>query len=137
MIEREGGIWEGGDGGRGRGEGRRESRGKKKQGRGSILRFLHTQTQCDMHSDLCQLKKLLHRFLPRDKLPVGSHGLLALRLCHLKELFYELEKSPYAMSSWGPHLIGCKGQASIELGPEDVSLLERCPHFRGCFRTGE
>ena len=19
------------------------------------------------------------------------------------------------------------------LGPEDVSLLERCPHFRGCF----
>ena len=24
-------------------------------------------------------------------------------------------------------------QASIELGPEDVSLLERCPHFRGCY----
>ena len=24
-------------------------------------------------------------------------------------------------------------QASMELGPEDVSLLERCPHFRGCF----
>ena len=23
-------------------------------------------------------------------------------------------------------------QASMELGPEDVSLLERCPHFRGC-----
>ena len=22
-------------------------------------------------------------------------------------------------------------QASMELGPEDVSLLERCPHFRG------
>ena len=21
----------------------------------------------------------------------------------------------------------------FELGPEDVSLLERCPHFRGCF----
>ena len=20
----------------------------------------------------------------------------------------------------------------MELGPEDVSLLERCPHFRGC-----
>ena len=20
-----------------------------------------------------------------------------------------------------------------ELGPEDVSLLERCPHFRGCY----
>ena len=24
-------------------------------------------------------------------------------------------------------------QASVELGPEDVSLLERCPHFRGCY----
>ena len=23
-------------------------------------------------------------------------------------------------------------QASMESGPEDVSLLERCPHFRGC-----
>ena len=22
-------------------------------------------------------------------------------------------------------------QGSMELGPEDVSLLERCPHFRG------
>ena len=24
-------------------------------------------------------------------------------------------------------------QASVELGPEDVSLLERCPHFRGWY----
>ena len=24
-------------------------------------------------------------------------------------------------------------QASMELGPEDMSLLERCPHFRGCY----
>ena len=23
-------------------------------------------------------------------------------------------------------------QASVELGPEDVSLLERCPQFRVC-----
>ena len=21
----------------------------------------------------------------------------------------------------------------MELGPEDMSLLERCPHFRGCY----
>ena len=21
----------------------------------------------------------------------------------------------------------------MELGPEDASLLERCPHFRGCY----
>ena len=24
-------------------------------------------------------------------------------------------------------------QASMELGPEDEPLLERCPHFRGCY----
>ena len=24
-------------------------------------------------------------------------------------------------------------QSSMELGPEDMSLLERCPHFRGCY----
>ena len=24
-------------------------------------------------------------------------------------------------------------QVSVELGPEDVSLLERCPHFRGWY----
>ena len=29
-----------------------------------------------------------------------------------------------------PHFRGCYVQASMELGPEDVSLLERCPHFR-------
>ena len=29
-----------------------------------------------------------------------------------------------------PHFRGCYVQASM---PEDVSLLERCPHFRGCY----
>ena len=24
-------------------------------------------------------------------------------------------------------------ETPIEFGPEDVSLLERCPHFRGCY----
>ena len=28
-----------------------------------------------------------------------------------------------------PHFRGCYVQASAELGPEDVSLLERYPHF--------
>ena len=32
-----------------------------------------------------------------------------------------------------PHFRGCYARASVELGPEDVSLLERCPHFRGCY----
>ena len=31
-----------------------------------------------------------------------------------------------------PHFRGCCVRTSMELGPEDVSLLERCPHFRGC-----
>ena len=31
-----------------------------------------------------------------------------------------------------PHFRGCHVQDSVELGPEDVYLLERCPHFRGC-----
>ena len=30
-----------------------------------------------------------------------------------------------------PHFRGWYVQASMELGPEDVSLLERYPHFRG------
>ena len=30
-----------------------------------------------------------------------------------------------------PLFRGCYVQASMELGPEDVYLLERCPHFRG------
>ena len=34
-----------------------------------------------------------------------------------------------------PHFRGCHVQASMELGPEDVSLLERCPHFRGCYNV--
>ena len=32
-----------------------------------------------------------------------------------------------------PHFRRRYVQASMELGPEDVSLLERCPHFRGCY----
>ena len=32
-----------------------------------------------------------------------------------------------------PHFRECYVRASMELGPEDVSLLERCPHFRGCY----
>ena len=32
-----------------------------------------------------------------------------------------------------PHFRGCYVQASMELGPEDVSLLEMCPHLRGCY----
>ena len=34
-----------------------------------------------------------------------------------------------------PHFRGCYVQASMVLGPEDVSLLERCPHFSGVMYT--
>ena len=32
-----------------------------------------------------------------------------------------------------PHFRGCYVQATMELGPEDVSLLEKCSHFRECY----
>ena len=32
-----------------------------------------------------------------------------------------------------PYFRGWYVQASMELGPEDMSLLERCPHFRGWY----
>ena len=32
-----------------------------------------------------------------------------------------------------PHFRGWYVQASMELGPEDVSLLVRCPHIRGWY----
>ena len=32
-----------------------------------------------------------------------------------------------------PHFRGWYVQASMELGPKDVPLLERCPHFRGWY----
>ena len=31
-----------------------------------------------------------------------------------------------------PHFRGCCVQSAMELGTEDVSLLKRCPHFKGC-----
>ena len=32
-----------------------------------------------------------------------------------------------------PHFRRCYVQVSMELGPEDVFLLVRCPHFRQCY----
>ena len=50
--------------------------------------------------------------------------------------FLGLDKNWYQMVSLlerCPHFRGWYVQASMELGPEDVSLLERCPHFRGWY----
>ena len=40
-----------------------------------------------------------------------------------------------SLLEWCPHFRGCYVQASMELGPEDVHvpIRERCPHFRGCY----
>ena len=32
-----------------------------------------------------------------------------------------------------PRFSGCYVQASMQLGPEDVSLLEKCPRFSRCY----
>ena len=45
----------------------------------------------------------------------------------------ELEPKDVSLLQRCPHFRGCYVHASVELGPEDVSLLERCPHFRGCY----
>ena len=45
----------------------------------------------------------------------------------------ELGPEDVSLLEMCPHFRGCYVQASVELGPEDVSLLERCPHFRGCY----
>ena len=47
------------------------------------------------------------------------------------QLSWDLKMCPYqrgVLISEGGYV-----QASMELGPEDVSLLERCPHFRGWY----
>ena len=45
----------------------------------------------------------------------------------------ELEPEDVSLLERCPHFRGYCVQASMELGPEFVSLLERCPHFRGCY----
>ena len=45
----------------------------------------------------------------------------------------ELGPEDVSLSERCPHFRECYVQASMELGPEDVSLSERCPHFRGCY----
>ena len=47
--------------------------------------------------------------------------------------FNELGPEDVSLLERCPHFRGCYVQASMELGPEDVSLLERCPHFRGYY----
>ena len=45
----------------------------------------------------------------------------------------ELRPKDVSLLERCPHFRGCYAQASMELGSEDVSLLERHPHFRGCY----
>ena len=47
-------------------------------------------------------------------------------------MYMELGPEDVSLLERCPHFMCCYVQASIELGPEDMSLLERCPHFSGC-----
>ena len=47
--------------------------------------------------------------------------------------FKELGPEDVSLLERCPHFRGWYAQPSMELGPEDVSLLERCPHFRGWY----
>ena len=47
--------------------------------------------------------------------------------------FNRVEPEDVSLLERCPHFRGWYVQASIELEPEDVSLLERCPHLRGWY----
>ena len=56
------------------------------------------------------------------------------RKCPIREVSgasMELGPEDVSLLERCPLFRGRYVQASMELGPEDVSLLERCPHFRG------
>ena len=55
--------------------------------------------------------------------------LLVCAWCELNGIQYDIIMS---LLERCPRFRGCYVQSPMELGPEDVSLLERCPHFRGC-----
>ena len=51
-------------------------------------------------------------------------------------MYKELGPEDVSLLERCPHFRGWYVQASMKLGPEDVSLLERCPHFRGWYVQG-
>ena len=67
----------------------------------------------------------------RVALMTSDVSLLLIEMCpHFRyrlQWSWDLKMCPNCL-----HFRGCYVQASMELGPEDVSL-ERCPHFRGCY----
>ena len=66
---------------------------------------------------------------PEDNyIPIREVSSFQRVLCYRLQWSWDLKMCPYYS-----HFRGCYVQASMELGPEDVSLLERCPHFRGCY----
>ena len=51
-------------------------------------------------------------------------------------MYMELGSEDVSLLERCPHFSGYYVQASMELGSEDVSLLERCPHFSGYYVHG-
>ena len=62
-----------------------------------------------------------------------SPTIVCVQLCMIVQASMELGPEDVSLLERCPHFRGCYVQALMELGPEDVSLLERCPHFRGCY----
>ena len=56
-----------------------------------------------------------------------------LSFLSMVEASMELGPEDVSLLERCPHFRGWYVQASMELGPEVVSLLERCPHFRGWY----
>ena len=63
---------------------------------------------------------------------VGTVPIPHFRGCYV-QVSMELGPEDVSLLERCPYFRGCYVQVSMELGPEDVSLLERCPHFRGCY----
>ena len=70
---------------------------------------------------------------PDSHTPLRTIGSAPIRFrgCHVYISFFGV--GDVSLLERCPHFRGCYVQASMELRPEDVSLLERCPHFRGCY----
>ena len=62
----------------------------------------------------------------------GGNGIVGAQVSHCRGMAMGLGPEDVSLLERCPHFRGCYVQALMELGPEDMSLLERCPHFRGC-----
>ena len=100
--------------------------------------YSHTHTHTHTRNIMCIHK--FHSCFPINTLLCRSYICMYMYIC-VRTCIYamrnislwdsmELGPEDVFLLERCPHFEGCYVQA---LGPEDVSLLERCPHFRGCY----